>query len=86
MAAASRAKPPARTISTAPAPGALLNLKRPSGPVTVCSSVPELDRTITVAPETAPPLSSTTTPVTAVCPITSIKLTKRVIIELITFC
>src|SRR5262245_52594455 len=58
------ANPPARMISVAPAPGARSNVNRPSGPVTVCASVPESLWTITVAPDTAPPLWSRTTPVT----------------------
>ena len=58
------ANPPARMTSVAPALGAVSRVNRPSGPVTVCASVPELVRTITVAPDTTPPLWSRTTPVT----------------------
>ena len=43
----------------------LLSSKRPSDPVTACCSIPFASRSSTAAPETTPPDSSRTTPVTA---------------------
>jgi hypothetical protein len=57
------AKPAARTmIATSVAVGTLA-VKRPSGPVSVCWSRPEM-RTMTAAPDTTPPALSRTVPVT----------------------
>ena len=59
------ANPPARTTIVRLPPGTPESVKRPSGPVTVCSSGPLVPSTLIDAPETAPPASSRTTPETA---------------------
>ncbi len=59
------ANPPARTISVRSPAGGIVNVNRPSGPVTVCCSRPPEPTTSTDAPDTAPPAGSLTMPETA---------------------
>src|SRR5581483_8439139 len=61
------ANPPARTVSVTSPSGASI-VKRPSGPVTVSRSGDPAVRTLTVAPTTAPPSESWTTPVSVDAP------------------